>query len=136
MSLDYVEFQAVSISCPTADEIRDFIGHADTHALAVHFGPIRYVGDEGPDSPWISYVDHEGRRRVDAKVDAIELARDAVPLTTMAARPGESDFCFEPQSAEGWALHLSVVRDHMPVEQLVKWLANAAEVSNIALLLE
>ncbi len=136
-SIEGVDWMATSVWKPTARDLRELVGFAagvastEPISLAIHWGPRMYVGDEGPDGRWISYVDHKGRTRPDARVYAVELAYDAVPLTS--SRPGDPDFLFGPQSASGWALGCRVVRDHMPATQLVRWLANAAGVDEDSL---
>ena len=79
---------------------------------------------EGADPAWLSY----GDGRDDARIYRVELARNAVPLTTMGDHPAHPHFALGPEHASGWSLALVVVRDHMPREELVRQLADAAGV--------
>lgn len=112
-----------SLVSPTAAEVRDLIACAAHRAVIVHYSPATYVGEEGPDAPWISFVDAAGHVRDDARVYRIELAGNAVPLTTLGDRPSDPGFAYGPREASGWDLRFVVVRDHMPRAELVRWLA-------------
>ena len=110
---------------PTIDDIRYFAAHAGDDPVCIHWSPALYVSDEGPDAPWISFVDGDGRKREDARVYGFELAGNAIPLTTGADRPSDANFIFGPIVATGWELRLIAIRDHMPREELLRWLGEA-----------
>lgn len=114
-----------SLVSPTAADVRDLVACAAGQAVVVHFSPATYVGEEGPDAPWISFVDAAGHVRDDARVYRIELAGNAIPLSTSGDRPWDAGFAYGPQEASGWDLRFVVVRDHMPRAELVLWLAEA-----------
>lgn len=113
---------------PTAAEVRNLVACAAGQAVVVHFSPATYMGEEGPDAPWISFVDAAGHVRDDARVYRIELAGNAIPLSTSGDRPWDAGFAYGPQEASGWDLRFVVVRDHMPRAELVLWLAEAMRV--------
>lgn len=111
------------IAQPTPDEARDLFERAAGLPVVLHASPVIYQGEAGPEGQWISFVDHEGFVRDDARVYRIELAESATPLTLADDRPAMSGFGYGPEPASGWHLHLSVVRDHMPRSEFARWLA-------------
>jgi hypothetical protein len=113
---------------PTIDDVCYFVAHAGDDPVCIHWSPRLYVSDEGFDAPWISFVDGDGRKRDDAQVYGFELAGNAVPLTTMGDRPSDPDLMFGPVAATGWELRLVAIRDHMPREQFLHWIASATSV--------
>lgn len=123
------EMLTACVASPTSSEAHDLVAHAASLPVVFHFSPPLYEGEEGEgaDATWISFIDHAGHHRDDARVYRIELAGDAAPLT-VADRPGMSGFGYGPALATGWHLHLVAIRDHMPRSELVRWLAEAADV--------
>lgn len=117
----------VYLENPTRASVRELAARADRDACCVHWSARTYTSDEGEDARWIAFEDTRGFRRDDARVYRIELAWNARPLTA-PDRPWQDDFPLGPELAAGWRLHVAVVRDHMPRERLVAWLAEAAEV--------
>lgn len=115
----------VCVVSPTRDDMDALVAHAEGLAFTAHFSPPLYEGDHGPDAPWIAFVDPEGYLRDDARVYRIELACNAVPLTTSGDRPHDPGFGYGPAPASGWALRLVTIRDHMPRHDLARWLADA-----------
>lgn len=113
---------------PSLDAIRTLMAHAAEDRFAVRWTPRIYTADDGTDGAWISFRDHEGFVRQDAKIYAIELTANAAPLTTPSDRLDDDDLHFGPQNASGWQLGFVAIRDHMPSEQLLRWVATAAEV--------
>jgi len=113
---------------PTIDDASYFIAHAGDDPVCIHWSPRLYVSDEGLDAPWISFVDGGGRKRDDARIYRFELAGNAVPLTTMGDRPSDPDLKFGPMAATGWELRLVAIRDHMPRDQFLHWIASATSV--------
>jgi hypothetical protein len=126
MSQSVEKESMLCVSNPTIDDVRYFIAHAGDDPVCIHFSPPLYVSDKGPSAPWISFVDSHGNKRDDARVYGFELASNAIPLTTMSDLPWDADFLFGPTAATGWELRLKVVRDHMPREELVQWIAKAS----------
>jgi len=116
------------VSNPTMADVRHLVARAADDPLCIHWSPALYTSDVGPGAPWISYVDDRGIERDDARVYGIELAHNAIPLTTMSDRPGDEKLGYGPTPGAGWALHLRAIRDHMTEEQLRHWLATAASV--------
>lgn len=112
---------------PTRPELLSVLG-VENDAMAV-----AHWDAEGADPAWLSFTDPLGARREDARIYRIELARNALPLTTMGAGPGHPDFALGPEPARGWALALVVIRDHMPREELVRQLAEAAALPSEAI---
>jgi hypothetical protein len=119
---------------PTLDEVRKLVARTasapvgNQHVLCIHWSPRLYAADEGPEGRWVSFVDPDGKHRDDARVYAIELARNAVPLTTLGDRPWNTELEFGPAPATGWALRLGVMRDHMPEAILIDWFAEVMSV--------
>lgn len=127
------EMLVACITHPTHDEARDLAARAAGLPVVLHFSPAMFEGEEGPKTPWISFVDPQGYVRDDARVYRIELARDATPLTVPAERPTMSGFGYGPEPASGVRLRFVVVRDHMPRADLVRWLAEAMGVESDAI---
>lgn len=118
----------VLLPSPALDDARALVELAGAAPVCVHWSPRVYVDDTGDDAPWISFVDPHGFRRDDARVYGLELAGNAAPLTT-GDRPSAPDFVFGPSVAEGWALHLVAIRDHLPALELQTCIAAAASVA-------
>ncbi len=120
-----IETLVVCLVTHASSDVRHLVAHAANQAVVVHFSPAMYLGEEGPEAPWISFSDSAGHVRDDARVYRIELVCDAVPLTTSGDRPCDTGFSYGPQEASGWDLRLVVIRDHMPRAELVRWLSEA-----------
>ena len=78
---------------------------------------------ENADPAWLSFAGRD-----DGRIYRMELTRNAAPFTTLSDDPGHPHFALGPELARGWALALVVIRDHMPREELVRQLAEAAGV--------
>jgi hypothetical protein len=115
------------VSDPTIDDVRYFIAHAGGDPVCIHFSPPLYVSEGGPGAPWISFIDSYGNKRDDARVYGFELAGNAIPLTT-SDRPWDVSFIVGPTAAMGWELRLKIIRDHIPRDELVHWIAKACSV--------
>jgi len=122
-----VDTRALCLTSPTPAQAQALVAHAAELPVVVHWSPALYVGEEGPEAPWISFVDGSGSIRDDARLYRIELAGNAVPLTA-GDRPEDGSFVYGPQVGSGWELRLVAIRDHMPRGELVQWLAEAMSV--------
>jgi hypothetical protein len=119
------ETLTVCLTSPTPTDVRDLAVRVADLPFAAHFSPACYVGEDGPDPPWIPFVDVSGGIHDDARVYEIELAGNAVPLTTSGDRPWHVGFSCGPMEASGWELRLVSIRDHMPRADLLLWLSEA-----------
>jgi hypothetical protein len=121
------EALVVCIASPTPEDIAELAADAQESPFIVHFGPPLYVGETGPEPPWIAFVDPAGCAREDARVYRIELAGRAEPLSA-GDRPWDTRFAFGPLEAQGWEIRVVTIRDHLPRAALVRWLAEAMDV--------
>jgi hypothetical protein len=122
---DWTGYAMLCVPNPTLDDVRCLIAYAENDPLMIHWSQAIYTCDDGPDRLlWISFVDAYGRKRDDAVVYSLELAYNAAPFTA-GDRPWDPYLNLGPALAVGWALHVSIIRDHMPEAELRAWLAAA-----------
>lgn len=129
------ETLVVCVASPTPEDIAALAAAAPESPFVVHFGPPMYIGETGPEALWIAFVDPAGSAREDARVYRIELAGRAEPLSA-GDRPWDTCFAFGPIEAQGWEIRIVTIRDHLPRAALVRWLAEAMEVPEEAVIVD
>jgi hypothetical protein len=113
---------------PSLEAVRELISRAGADRFAVRWTPRIYTTDDGGEGAWIAYRDARGFLSQDAKIYGIELAMNAVPLTVMGDRPDDDDLRFGPESGSGSSLGIVIIRDHMPSEELLRWVEIASAI--------